>query len=1070
YRGVSTWLGESKGQTGIIKVFAAPVDAALQRSLQRSYRRHHGLKVPGVVPPRQLTLTDEGMVLVRAQVQGTPLFDVIRSEQGPEQVALAVALGEKLFRVLADLHREGLVHGHLSPGNVWVDTSGHIQVTDIGTSAAVLVGSLPNALGSLPPVAPEVAAGWGPRAASDVHGAGALMHAALFPSAGDITGRTVPRGLGAAEAPVALASCRPDVATRLSHLLQQTRALDWSRRPTAAKLSWTLASVDRWTRPAPLPPCPLRVGQSAPLEAALDHLQRPGPRLVVLSGPAGCGRHRLADAVARSHLRALCPPIWIEADRAETGSLLIRTLRRLVGPDQHAARRNRLLRGVEGPLASLWPALQTGIPLEPEPNLDAKRVIEAGVTATQRSLADRPALLIFDGLEDADPLSLRWLHRLLHTEADFRIIAICDERWQTDELRRMRTRLQERPTVLDLTLPDLSPHEVRKVVKLLSRSVDSPTVQVFTEPASPARATEEGHKRLAEWRGETRPALAAAATIFGLVERVPTAALRGLGIDPASVIHQQLGMHDHPGWLRRRHEGIQALGRRGMARRSRQADRLAEALESSPCPPDLLARGRLLGEANPRTPVVRAAIAAWNADRPEDARRWIHVADRLPRDRTDPGYRSLRAELARVRAEVAYMHEGSPPRPDLLQQARRRARSPDEQAALPYVLGLAANVGGSRAQALRIWRSGMLDSQAHAIGRARCASALHSALLHQGAVPEAREALESLAEAAREPEKARGPRRWLALARSRTALASGAPEQSSHILQEWLRQHDARPDPEAVTLQAWAMTMHGEHAGARAAVASVLDDTPHHHPARVLHGWLALGRGDTRAAVRAHRVLPPLGNNPPALRLALEMRLASARGEHSSLVEWVGRSAPSRRPDLWCAWMTAVLDVVRTLPEPELRLARQQEAHAAAATQPYPDLQLALAWSALDAGDLEQVSEHGTAAATRAEAVHHTSATLRAQLMLVFAHPAEHNLWSHLVDRASDHPDAQVRHDVGELSARLALLTGDRDVASQWIQFLSGLARDAPDHGLAARATVVHRLVQRSTRGPSTAQ
>ncbi len=1065
-RGVSTWQATATDQIAVLKVFSEPVDAGVRRTLQRNVRRLQGLSVDGVVAPLQLASRDEGMVVVREKVEGTPLFDVLRERTGPDQVALAVELAAKLFRVLADLHREHLVHGQLSPGNVWVAPNGAIRLTDIGTSRAVLGGPIKERPGRLPPTAPEVAAGWGPRPATDIHAAGALFYAALFPAAGDLTDRTVPWGLGASEAPLALALCRPDVPARLSMLLQHTQTLDWGGRPSAAELWRELSTPERWTQPAPLPQCPLRIGQSGSLDTAVRHLQRPGPRLVLLAGPSGCGRHRLADALMRIHIRSHRPPIVIRADRAETGSLMVRTLRRLAGPDQHAARRKRLLRDLDTPLASLWPEFANPDHTSTAEALDARVVIDAGVEVTHRSLADRPMLLVLDALEDADPLSLRWMHGLLDGEREVRVVAIVDDRWQTDEFRRMRSRLSDRAAVLEVTLPDLNPGEVDQVVALLTRSVSNIDRSRATAPASPARATERGHRLLAEWRGEEQPTIDAAATVFGLLDELPAAALHTLDIDPAEVIRQHLAVVDRPGWLRRRHSGIAGLGQRGMARRDRHADRLATALEATDCPTEQLARVRLLGTEDPRTACARAAIDAWNADRPQDTRRWLHVVDRLPRDSKDPGYRSIRAHLARVRAEVAFSADHSGPRAALLQQAVRRARSPDEQASLPYAVGLAALREGSSSTALRAWKTGSTDPLAHPISRARCGNRLHDWHLNAGDLSAATEALEALRAACRVPDLPRGPRRWMALAESRHALALGQPQQAATHLTDWLASPDALPDHDAQLLLAHAKSLAGQHAEAQAAVHEVLDQAPHHAEARVLHSWLALQRGDTRAAHRAYRQLSP-ASSPSAHRLALDLRLAAAQGEQHRLPEWLGRPAPSRRPDLWSLWMSTVLSVLRTVHEPGLRELRHTEARESADTNPYPSLHLALAWQAVDDADWDAVHTYADHALARAKATSANEQELRAQMLAAAAHPSNRDSWTHLVDRSTPHPMFDVRADIGELSAVLAMRTGSPDVADQWVQYLSGLAQEGANHALAARATNLHRRIQSSLRRPN---
>jgi|GEM_PF-6144412 len=1056
---VSTWKATAGAHPGVLKVFSAPLDAAARRSLQRAFRRSRGLRVDGVVAPLLLENTDHGMVIARPLVDGRPLFDAIREHRGPEQVSHATQLAAGLFRVLAALHREGLIHGQLGPGNVWVTATGAVVLTDFGSSEADVRTTSADSPGRLPPTAPEVATGWGLRPASDVHAAGALLYAALAPPTADLTDRTTPWGIGAAEALPGLALRRPDISSRLSHLLEQTQALDWALRPTAAQLAQVLDAPDALDQPAPLPASPLRVGQTAPLQAAEQHLGRPGPRLVLLSGPAGCGRHRLADALARHQLRGHRPTLHISADRTETGSLLVGTLRRIVGQDQHAARRKRLLRDLGAPLAALWPELG-GEGLKSPENTDARAIIDAAVGVVHRALADRPACFLFDRLEDADPLGLRFVHTLLDTERDVRAIAIVDDRWQTDELRRMRSRLSERAAVLEITLPDLTPAESRRVLELLTRGIPDAKRPDITAPASPARVTEHAHRLLAAWRDEPHHAPDAAATLFAIAERVPSAALHTLGLDPATAIAHHVAVVDQPGQLRRRHAGVQAFGSRGLSRRDKLADRLADALEAIPVSADQLARVRLLGTDLPRTACARAAIAAHADDRPDQTRRWLHVVDRLSRDPNDSAYRSVRAPIARIRAEVAHETAGAPLRPDLLHQAIRRARTPDEQAALARVLGLVARGEGNLPAAERAWLAGAEDPDAHPTHQARCA--LHALELahHAGALDRAEVALRALNRATRAPDQPRGPRRWLALGTARHALATGEPRHAVRILQDWCS--EAGPDPEASHTLARALHAVGDDDAAQQQVNALLDARPHHAPARLLHGWLAILRGDTRAAIRAHRALPTTSTDP--LHLAFALRLAAAQGERHHLPDLLGRPAPSRRPDLLGTWMAAVLDALRTLDEPGIRLARLDAAAKMAASVPCPALQLALAWHHIDDDNLDAARDLAARAGTLADRHAHPVHALRARMLHAATSPPRANAWQALIEAGSNHPDTRVRHDLGELSARLALRTGDPAVADQWVRFLSNLAVHAPDHALAARATRVHKRVQASMR------
>ena len=1051
---IATWRVRAGDRVGILKHFGEPLDAAARRSIQRGFRRAQGIRVAGVVPPEHLQATDHGLVVVRPRVDGTPLFDSIRERRGEEQVARAVELGCELFRVLARLHRCGLVHGHLSPGNIWVMADGTIQLTDLGTSEALVRSSIQDLPGRLPPTAPEVAAGWGPRPATDVHAAGALLYIALSAAASDRTDRTTPWGPGATEALPGLCLRRRDVPPHLSWLLSQAAELDPAQRPTAADLASAMASDRVWTTPAPLPPAPRRVGQAGAAEQALRHFSRPGPRLVVLAGPAGCGRGRLADTLLRHALRSHRPPLRVRADRAETGSLLIGTLRRLVGVHQHAARRRRLLRDHGQSLGTLWPELRTESTGAGE-GLDARTIIDAAVEVTHRALADRPVMLVFERLEDADPLSLRFVHSLLGTETDLWAVATVDDRWQSEELRRMRSRLSDRAAVLDVTLRDLTPDEAERVVDLITRGIPERPQGVPVAAASPARVTERGHQLLAAWLGVPWPEPDATATVFALAEELPEAALQALDLDPGAAVDRGLAVVDRPGWLRRSHSGIEALGARGLARRDKLADRLADALTETGASRAAIARVRLFGTRPARSACVRAALEAHSAGHAAATRRWLHVVDRLPRDRSQPDYAALRAPLARVRAEVAHIGLETPVRTDLLQQAFRRAQRPHEQADLAALHGWVAAIDADPARATALWLAGAADAAASVSVRAHCAFLALSHQLQAGELNSAEDARRALLRCSREPNLPRGAQRRIALGLADHALAERRPRVAAALLSEWLARPEAAPDPNAAVLLARAHHLAGEDAAACAHIDAVLDADSTHGPARVVQGWLALLRGDTHGALRAHRLL---GEHADPWRLPLELRLAAARGEHHQLRDLLGRPAPSRRPDHHVVWLTAVLDGLRTIPEPGLRLARLGTARTLATETDHAELWLALAWHAIDDGDPDGarrfVERAGAAARASSQPVH------AARARMLHAMLSGGTGWHAATRTAIQHTDARVRHDVGELSARLALQTGDATVAAQWIQYLSGEATRGPDHGLAARTTRVHRMIQ----------
>ncbi len=1061
--GFETWRAQDgDGGAIVVKCITAGVERGARRALQRNHRRALGVRISGAPGPL-LVSPDEAIPWVsRPWMDGIPLLDAIRELPDEQRIRQACQWGARLLHILANLHREGLVHGSLSPSNVWLTPDGQVALTDLGSSFRALDSVPGDAVGTLPPVSPEELAGWGQRPPTDVLAAGALLYAALAPPARDSTDHTTPWGGGARESLPGLAMRIRGLPRRISVLLQETQALDAMQRPSAAALSHALADWSGLQGPAPLPPCPSRVGQIDSYDRGRHHLRERGPRLVLVNGPAGSGRHRLADALARQAVRQGHPPMVVRADRAETGSVVIEVLRRLVGESQHVARRQRLLRDKAPVLCTLWPSLAPQ-PTLPEAGAEARQVIEAAVDVVRNAIDDRPMLIVMEGIEDADPLSLRFVHTLLDSEADISLIAIVDDRWQSEEVRRMHGRLAEHPAVLAVSLPDLDQLAVMGVIDLLLRELPHGNRPRPPSSASPARATEIAHEALAAWRDEAVEVPDAGATVFALVREVPSAAVLAAGFDPGRLLELGHAVPAGPGRIAAAHDGIVALGCRGLARRDRLATRLADAMESEGEPPDAIARLRLFGNqpADTRNAAIRAAIAAWEDDQPQDARRWLHVVDRFPRHRDDPGYAALRTPLARIRAEVAHSTEVDIVRSDLLRQAERRASTPDERAALRVARGLLSARIGQLDEACAHWAAGYADAAAPATSRARCAHLVIQAALNQGAVSRAREALDVLRDMAQVPRGPRGPRRWAALDAALVLLAMDRAPAALDALEHWRRSPESKDDLYAILLTGLARWLVGDLAGAQSDISNILDDHPFHADALVLHGLLALDRGDTRAALRARRRvgIPETLDTHLAI---LDLRLAAAQGEQAQLPQLLSVSPPTRRPDLLRLWLAAALDVLHTTRAPELRLARLAEARTASEQRASPDLLLAIAWHELEDGRLDVVTQLATTAENLAREAGDADRTLRARLLVSAASGIGPGAWTYLLNRAAQSERVQVRADALLLSCRIATREGRLEEAAKAIHALSDLAIQSPDHGLAARATRLHTALSQS--------
>jgi serine/threonine protein kinase len=135
---------------------------------------------PGVVQVFDVVVDDCREWIVMEALTGTTLRQAIRDAGSlPPERLLAVGLG--LLDALQALHREGVVHGDVKPGNVQLTETGQPVLTDFGLAsgtAPAAVGASPFVTGSPPYMAPEVIRG-GPRGvASDCFSLGATLYEA----------------------------------------------------------------------------------------------------------------------------------------------------------------------------------------------------------------------------------------------------------------------------------------------------------------------------------------------------------------------------------------------------------------------------------------------------------------------------------------------------------------------------------------------------------------------------------------------------------------------------------------------------------------------------------------------------------------------------------------------------------------------------------------------------------------------------------------------------------------------------------------------------------------------------
>ena len=165
---------------------AGPELAALHLRMRREARAAARVRHPGVIAVHDIAQVDGRPLIVMELVDGPSLDDVLR-ERGTLDPDEAAGIGAKVMDALAAAHRAGVLHRDVKPGNILLDRSGRVVLTDFGiatmddpgdgsTTHLTRSGEL---VGSLDYLAPERAQGADPGPASDIWALGATLYAAV---------------------------------------------------------------------------------------------------------------------------------------------------------------------------------------------------------------------------------------------------------------------------------------------------------------------------------------------------------------------------------------------------------------------------------------------------------------------------------------------------------------------------------------------------------------------------------------------------------------------------------------------------------------------------------------------------------------------------------------------------------------------------------------------------------------------------------------------------------------------------------------------------------------------------
>jgi tRNA A-37 threonylcarbamoyl transferase component Bud32 len=163
-----------------------PELADLRLRMQREARAAARVRHPGVVAVHDVAEVDGRPLIVMELVDG-PSLDAVLRERGPLDPREVAGIGARVMDALAAAHEAGVLHRDVKPGNILLDRSGRVLLTDFGIAtmddpgdgAATQLTRTGHLVGSLDYMAPERAQGADPGPASDVWALGATLYAAV---------------------------------------------------------------------------------------------------------------------------------------------------------------------------------------------------------------------------------------------------------------------------------------------------------------------------------------------------------------------------------------------------------------------------------------------------------------------------------------------------------------------------------------------------------------------------------------------------------------------------------------------------------------------------------------------------------------------------------------------------------------------------------------------------------------------------------------------------------------------------------------------------------------------------
>ncbi|SER80599.1 serine/threonine-protein kinase [Actinokineospora terrae] len=256
WQGVDERLNRTVAIKKLLLPPGLPVDEAeeavarCKREGRIAARLHH----PNAIAVFDVADEDGAPCLIMEYLPSVSLA-IALTERGPLAPAEVAAIGAQVAAALAAAHAAGIVHRDIKPGNILLGDDGSVKITDFGISRAtddVTVTKTGLIAGTPAYLAPEVAIGRDPSAASDVFSLGSTLYAA---TEGEPPFGLSENTLGLLHAVASGKINPPSQSGPLTDVLVALLASDVEARPSAAKARDMLMAVARGDDPD-VPPVP----------------------------------------------------------------------------------------------------------------------------------------------------------------------------------------------------------------------------------------------------------------------------------------------------------------------------------------------------------------------------------------------------------------------------------------------------------------------------------------------------------------------------------------------------------------------------------------------------------------------------------------------------------------------------------------------------------------------------------------------------------------------------------------------------------------------------------------------